>query len=216
MPIVKVTAKANPLLNGSITGTGSITVGATMTLTATPYKQKYFADWLLPNNTRSTANPLVIITDGDEAGEYTANFLRYYSVKVVQTGGGSATPTILQVKTTDVVTLVATPLSGFKFNGWYENGNLVSKSISYVFSGYTDRVLVPQFSNIETDTQLVTKFSIPTGDPYITDTVSASLIYRGWKAGNTNLIKKTTVVASVSTDTWAQGAWADRTTLTYL
>lgn len=211
-----IKAISNPLLHGTITGAGIITVGDTLTLTPKPNPNRYFSSWLLPKGGVSTDNPLVIITDGDEAGLYTANFKQYLQVIVANVGGGSVTPTLLRVKNTDTVTLVAVPLTGFKFVGWFDQGNLLSSALSYSFSTSSDRNIEPRFTNIETEThQVSVPHFEPTGNPKYTDTTSSTVIYKGWIFGATCRISKTDLTTTVIVETWATGAWADHLTLTY-
>jgi len=52
--------------------------------------------------------------------------------------------------------------------------------------------------------------------PSMLDTTSSTLIYEGYPAGPAFLICKIVLSDTISTRTYAYGAWADRATLTYL
>jgi hypothetical protein len=69
------------------------------------------------------------------------------TTSVSPVGGGTATGGG-EVAKNSGVTLVATPSQGYAFDGWYENGSLVSSSATYSFTATRDRSLVAQFSMV--------------------------------------------------------------------
>jgi hypothetical protein len=170
--IVSIQVATVPLLNGFITGGGLATFGDSITLTPYPNRGRYFRDWTLPNGTKSTSNPLTFTAA--TSGVWTANFENLVSVRVPQTGGGSATGENLQAKKTDTITLAATPSSGWLFQGWYENGNLISTAASYSFTTASDRVITPRFYEASTGT------TITTATPKLTLLAAATAVTSSW------------------------------------
>jgi hypothetical protein len=170
--IVSIQVATVPLLNGFITGGGLATSGDSITLTPYPNKGRYFRDWTLPNGTKSTSNPLTFTAA--TSGVWTANFENLVSVRVPQTGGGAATGENLQAKKTDTITLAATPSSGWLFQGWYENGNLISTAASYSFTTASDRVITPRFYEASTETTITTE------TPKLTLLKAATAVTSSW------------------------------------
>ena len=97
------------------------------------------------------------------------------------------------------VTVVATPAAGYRFAGWYENGQQVSNQASYTFTVSVARNLVARFvefqgvtitanANVSSDLATVSGG----GDYEVGDTVtlksekvgSAALTFTGWFNGN--------------------------------
>jgi hypothetical protein len=63
--------------------------------------------------------------------------------------------------------------------------------------------------------QLVDSNGNPSGNADYIDTTSATLIYEGYKTGSTYRICRIDISTPVISRTWATGAWASRTSLTY-
>lgn len=86
------------------------------------------------------------------------------------------------------VTVSATANSGYTFQNWTENGNIVSTNATYTFSATANRTLVANFQQNSTpsDTYTVTTFTSPVGSGYTLgewDDVAGSLIQ--FPAGST-------------------------------
>lgn len=97
------------------------------------------------------------------------------------------------------VTIVATPKAGYLFNGWYENGQLVSNNANFTFPATVNRNLVAQFREfqgvtIQASTNVDPSLASVTGagDYEVGDTVtlttekigSAALSFSGWFENN--------------------------------
>jgi len=52
--------------------------------------------------------------------------------------------------------------------------------------------------------------------PSLIDTTIETIIYEGYKSGFQYIICKIDLSTPVITKTWAEGAWADRATLSYI
>lgn len=109
-----ITANANPTEAGTVTGAGLLYENSTCTLTAVPNTGYGFVDWQDGN----TENPRSFTVTGNAT--YTANFTalteRHITLASVMNG------TISSNKTTayrgDIVTLTATPATGYNFISW--------------------------------------------------------------------------------------------------
>lgn len=71
--------------------------------------------------------------------------------------------------------------------------------------------LYQKFFGIGGETPLV----VESLKPALVDTTSATLLYEGYKDGSNYRICKTDLSTAIITRTWATGAWANRSTLTY-
>lgn len=70
-----------------------------------------------------------------------------YNIEVSAEGYGSATES-MTVASGDYVSLVATPVEGNEFLGWYEDGALISTDMQYSFVAKSDREITAKFKAI--------------------------------------------------------------------
>ncbi|RYY99865.1 MAG: carbohydrate-binding protein [Chitinophagaceae bacterium] len=142
----------SPLAGGTVSGNpagSSFTSGTTVTLTATPAAGYTFTGW--SGSATGTANPITITMDANKTltANYAAQAPTQYSLSVTTSGSGtvSGNPAGGTYTAGTVVTLTATPASGYSFSGW--SGALsgsanpatitmdASKSVSAVFTQNT-------------------------------------------------------------------------------
>jgi len=102
---------------------GSYIENDTIELLATPDSTYVFVNWT--GSSTRTDNPLSVTMDSDK--NYTANFVKkQYPLTIIIDGEGAGSEEIItngRVEDYDegtVVKLTATPLEGWKFNGWKE------------------------------------------------------------------------------------------------
>lgn len=167
-----ITAAAEPLEGGSVTGAGVHIVGTTCTLVATPNTGYGFSNWT-KNGTVVSTNATFSFT-ATETADYVAHFaiLPDYTIAVsanpssggTVTGGGTFTQG-------QSCTVTATTHSGYLFTNWTENGTVVSTNANYTFTVNSDRTLVANFTVIPSYTITVT------ADPNIGGTVSGGGTY---------------------------------------
>lgn len=137
--------------NGTATGGGRFEAGQQCTLRATPDAEASFVAWKANNASGAVLSTNPVYTFEVEsnvqicavfAGGPTPSYNINLSADPVEggtvSGGGSK-----QEGTS--CTVVATPASGYMFDGWFENGTLVSNSASYTFTVQNARTLVAQF-----------------------------------------------------------------------
>ena len=142
--ICSIAVEANPIEGGTVTGAGIYNQGTTATLTATPNTEYVFINWTNNGNVVSTnANYTFTIM---ETGTYVANFGIEYvitaEVNPAESGTITGAGTYYQGTT---ATLVATPVTGYHFVNWTENGDAVSTDATYSFTVTGARTLVANF-----------------------------------------------------------------------
>lgn len=138
--------------NGSATGGGRFIAGQMVTLTATPDAEASFVAWKANN-----ASGAVLSTNPTYSFEADANVtvcavfeggpVPHYDITLsadpanggTVNGGGSK-------EEGSSCTVVAIPAEGMMFDGWFENGSLVSNDASYTFTVERARTLVAQFA----------------------------------------------------------------------
>lgn len=138
--------------NGSATGGGRFEAGQTVTLRATPDAEAEFDGWHLNNASGqllSTANPYTFQVEQNITicAKFHGGPTPHYNIAVsadpqnggTVSGGGSK-------EEGSSCTVVATPAEGMMFDGWFENGSLVSNQASYTFTVDRARTLVAQFA----------------------------------------------------------------------
>ena len=140
-----ITATASPANAGTVSGAGSYTQGATVTLQATPNTGRTFDGWyegstrVSPNETytftatqnrtleaRFTQGPINITATASPANGGTV------------TGGGT-------FQANASVSLTATPNTGWRLDGWYEDNTRVSTNTTYTFTTTQNRTLEARF-----------------------------------------------------------------------
>lgn len=137
--------------NGSATGGGRFEAGQTVTVRATPDAEATFEGWHVGTaaGTRVSQSPVYSFTAENDitlVAKFEGGPTPHYNITLsadpqdggTVSGGGSK-------EEGSSCTVVATPAEGKVFDGWFENGNLVSNSASYTFTVERARTLVAQF-----------------------------------------------------------------------
>ena len=143
-----ITAVANPVGGGSITGAGNYNHGSAVNLVASPNEGYEFVNWT-EDGTEISTNPAYSFTATAEKN-LVANFAtQSYAITAVAnpveggtiTGAGS-------YDHGSTVNLVATPNAGYVFVNWTDGGSIVSTDPNYSFTANADRNLIANFSLI--------------------------------------------------------------------
>ena len=160
-PSIAVFAK--PEGCGTVTGGGTYSNGAKVTVKAEPKSGYCFVNWT-ENGIEVSTTPSYLCTLGTSDRDLVANFTTTtHTVSVLPnpTSGG----TVIGSGTYDngsPVSVTAMPKSGWRFVNWTENGTEVSTDAAYTFTlGITDKALVANFTPI---THVVTVSPISTAN----------------------------------------------------
>ena len=145
----EITATANPVEGGTVSGSGTYDFGTTATLTATANAGYTFINWT-KDGVQVSANSTYSITV-TEGGTYVANFgvnaPDTYIITAVANpeAGGTVTGSgIYDFGTT--ATLTATANEGYTFQNWAKDGEVVSTEASYSFEVTDDASYVANFT----------------------------------------------------------------------
>ena len=197
--------------NGSAVGGGRFEAGQTATLRATPDEEATFVAWKANNasgQVLSTANPysftveqnmtICAVFQGGPTPHYDINLSADPANGGTVSGGGSK-------EEGSSCTVVATPAEGMAFDGWFENGQLVSNAASYTFTVERARTLVAQFGEAPEDelTDVTMNGNAWDSDKYVTSSTvnvgfNATAGYNGKKCGLANVVTKPAVGSSVN------------------
>ena len=129
-----LTVSANPTAGGTVTGNGTFDYGTNCTLTATANAGYTFQNWTKNGEVVSTS-PSFNVTVTENAA-YVANFqLNSYAITASAnpTEGGTVTGGGTFDYGTNC-TLTATANTGYTFQNWTKNGEVVSTSANYSFT----------------------------------------------------------------------------------
>ena len=148
-PTFEISATANPNNGGTINGTGTYNLGETIKLMATSKAGFDFVNWTEDGTEISTDSTYSFTVDKNRT--LVANFKEKptptfeISATANPNNGGiiNGTGTYELGK---IITLIATPESGFNFVNWTENGAEVSTDSTYSFTVDKNRTLEANFA----------------------------------------------------------------------
>ena len=213
--------------NGSATGGGRFEAGQTVTLRATPDEEATFVAWKANNasgQVLSTANPysftveqnmtICAVFQGGPTPQYNIAVSADPVAGGTVSGGGTK-------EEGSSCTVVATPAQGYAFDGWFENGNLVSNDASYTFTVERARTLVAQFAEstevtITVTTSAPSETSVTGGGTYqigdqVTITASknagSTLDFGGWMSGGQNISNNQTYTFTAEQSMSIEASW---------
>ena len=166
LPLFNITAIANPVEGGTVSGGGEYEYGAECTLTATANPGYTFTNW--------TKNGLVVSTNATYTfnviaapATYEANFsTASYTITATAnpTGAGNVTGAGTFSYGTSV-TLTATANTGYTFSNWTKNGQVVSTNAAYTFTVTESAAYVANFNRVNYQ---ITATANPTGAGTVT------------------------------------------------
>lgn len=138
--------------NGSVSGGGRYLAGQTAVVTATPDAEATFVAWKQNSPSGAVVSTsatysfevehditLCAVFQGGPVPSYTIGATASPVEGGSVTGAGS-------YQEGATCSLVATPATGFVFDGWFENGQLVSSNTTYAFTVNVARNLVAEFA----------------------------------------------------------------------
>lgn len=124
-----IQVQASPENGGDVYGSGSVQEDGYAVLSASPKEGFTFEGWLL-NNNRVSQDARYVVDHIHGDATYVAEFKPVecrITVKVNDNNAGTAAES-RTVKYGEGITLEAFPKEGYQFDGWTENGNIVSRS----------------------------------------------------------------------------------------
>jgi len=146
-----VTTSSNPSNGGTTTGSGIYVNGSEVTVSASVNNGFTFINWTENGSVVSTSNDYTFTINSDRT--LVANFTSdqtYYTITTYSIpsnwgntyGGGS-------FLSGTIVNVIAVPVDGYKFEYWFENGNIVCTNSVYTFAVTNNRNLYAYFSRDE-------------------------------------------------------------------
>ena len=141
-----ITATANPVEYGTVTGAGTYNHGTTATLTATPATGYAFVNWTEDGEEVSTEAAYLFTVLRNRS--LVANFI-LSSYEITATANPSGSGTIAGTGTYNhgaTATLTAEAATGYTFVNWTEDGEEVSINPTYLFTVTGARTLVANYS----------------------------------------------------------------------
>lgn len=193
--------------NGSVSGGGRYAAGQTAVVTATPDAEATFLAWRLNGPTGA-----IVSTDAQYSFTVENDIVlcavfqggptpRYQIAATASPNEGGTITGAGTFEEGTQCTLVAAPAAGFNFDGWFENGQLVSNDATLTFTVSGDRTLVAEFAEstdiivtVETDSPTLT--TVTGGGTYqpndqVTVVAAAnagtSIRFTGWYEGSTKV-----------------------------
>lgn len=193
--------------NGSVSGGGRYSAGQTAVVTATPDAEATFVAWRLNSPSGAVVSTQAqysfeVETDIVLCAVFQGGPTPHYNVAATASPveGGTITGAGSYEEGAQC-SLVATPAAGFAFDGWFENGQLVSNDPTLTITVNSDRTFVAEFAE-STDVVVTVVSSDPSrtqvtgggtfqiGDQVTVNTTkdaSAPVSFVGWYEGNTRL-----------------------------
>lgn len=172
-----LTTNSSPTTGGTTTGGGSYASGSVASLTATPNAGYYFLNW---SGAASGTNPLTTVTVNANSSA-TATFLpKQYALTTASnpTIGGSVTGSGTY-DSGQVVSVVATPASGYTFLNW--SGDASGTSLSTTITMSADKSATANFQLIPPiDSFTLSTTSIPT----VGGTITGGGVYESGATAN--------------------------------
>ena len=165
-----ITATANPINGGTVTGGGTFNYGQSCTLTATPATGYTFVNWT-KNGAQVSTNATYTFTVTESAA-YVAHF-QLQSFTITATANPTEGGTVAGAGTYTYgqnCTVNASANEGYVFVNWTENGNVVSTNAAYTFTVTGNHILV---ANFELQTFEITA----TADPFEAASISGGGTY---------------------------------------
>jgi len=141
-----ISTSSNPIAGGTTSGGGTFNFGATATVTATANPTWTFLNWTENGNVVSTtpAYSFAVSASRTLVADFTQDptFLITTASAPVSGGTTSGGGNYFYGQS---ATVLATPITGYNFANWTENGTIVSGTASYTFTVSGPRNLVANF-----------------------------------------------------------------------
>jgi len=146
--VYTVATQIYPVNAGSVTGGGTFTAGASVTVTATANSGYTFTNWS-ENGVVQSASPsynFTLATNRNLVANFTLNPVTYTVAAQANPAGAGSVIGEGTFSSGTSVTVTAAANSGYTFTNWTENGIVQGTSLNYGFTLTTNRNLVANFT----------------------------------------------------------------------
>lgn len=142
--IPQVVLSSLPIAGGTTTGAGTFAQGSTVSVTATSNPSYSFTNWTENGTVVSTSSSYQYEMNGNRTlvANYTLQLV--VAASSIPAAGGTITGAGVYTPGSSV-TLTASPISGYTFINWTDNGTIVSTNAGYVFTINASKTLVANF-----------------------------------------------------------------------
>ena len=172
-----ITASADPVNGGTVTGDGTYAYGVTCILTATPNEGYTFEHWKKGNTIVSTE--FVHSFEVTENASFTANFKPIHQYSITATAepeeGGTVTGYGTYAYGITCI-LTATPNEGYTFEHWKKGNTIVSTELVHSFEVTENASFIANFKPILVPHYTISVSANPTdwGEVYIGDSIGTT------------------------------------------
>ena len=144
-----VSTSSSPSAGGTTSGGGTYNPGITATVTATPASGYQFLNWTEGGIAVSTNPSYTFLVYASRTLVATFQSINFITIIALSNPGGGGTTTGAGTYTaSSIISVTATPATGYQFVNWTEDGSVVSTNASYTFTVTSGRTLVANFSQI--------------------------------------------------------------------
>lgn len=146
IPPTQYTVSTSSNGNGTVSGGGTFNQGSVISLTATPNSGYQFDGW--SGDASGSSNPLSVTVDGNKniSASFSVIPPNQYSLTSAVSGSGSIAPASGTFDEGTVVSVTASPASGWQFDGW--SGDLSGSSNPASITMNSNRNITAIFSEI--------------------------------------------------------------------
>jgi len=142
---VTISTSASPTTGGTVTGGGAVNHGSNVTLRATANAGWVFDGWYEGNVRVNTNATWTFNATASRTLQARFSQTQQWTITTSNTTGGTATGGGTFAHNA-LVTLVATPQTGWVFVGWYEGNTRVSTTATWTFNATSNRTLQARFN----------------------------------------------------------------------
>ena len=144
-----VSTSSSPSAGGTTSGGGTYNPGASATVTATPASGYQFLNWTEGGVAVSTNPGYTFLVYVNRTLVATFQPISYRTINTISSPGSGGTTTGAGTYTSgSIISVTATPATGYQFANWTEGGSVVSTSTNYSFTVSANRTLVANFNQI--------------------------------------------------------------------
>lgn len=153
-----ISVSVNPTNAGTVGGGGSYAYGSQATISATANSGWNFVNWTENGNIVSTSAGYSFTVNGNRTliANFTQQIIEYTIVTTSNPAEGGSTEGGGVYEAGEMVSILASPNTGWNFGSWTENGSVVSVYPAFSFAANSDRNLVANF------TQQINQYTITT------------------------------------------------------